>query len=186
MEKVKLGPRLLAYPMPAFLVGANVEGKPNFATVAWGGVVCGTPPLIAVSLRHYRYTYKGIKENGTFSINIPSTPQVIETDYCGIVSGESEDKAKLFSIFYGELKTAPMIRECPVCLECRLIQAVNYPTNEFFIGEIMASYTEERYLTREKLDMKKIDPILLSMPDNRYWTLGEHAGDAWSIGKSLK
>lgn len=34
--------------------------------------------------------------------------------------------------------------------------------------------------------MKKIDPLLLSMPDNRYWTLGEHAGDAWSIGKSLK
>ncbi|OPZ43098.1 MAG: hypothetical protein BWY93_01456 [Euryarchaeota archaeon ADurb.BinA087] len=79
-----------------------------------------------------------------------------------------------------------MISECPVCIECRLVQSVTYPTNEFFIGEIVGSYTEERYLTGGKPDMKKIDPLLLSMPDNRYWSLGEYAGDAWRIGKSLK
>jgi hypothetical protein len=63
---------------------------------------------------------------------------------------------------------------------------VNYPTNEFFIGEIVESYTEERYLSDGKPDIKKINPLLLTMPDNRYWTVGDLAGNAWSIGKRLK
>jgi hypothetical protein len=34
-------------------------------------------------------------------------------------------------------------------------------------------------------DFPAIDPLFLTMPDNRYWTLGKYAGDAWSAGKSL-
>jgi len=148
--------------------------------------VNANPPMIGCGVGKHHYTPTGIKQNKTFSVNVPSHSMIEEADYCGIVSGASVDKADLFSVFYGELKTAPMIKECPICIECRLVQSVHHPTNEFFIGEIAGSYTEERYLTGGKPDMKKIDPLLLSMPDNRYWTLGEHAGDAWSIGKSLK
>jgi hypothetical protein len=36
-----------------------------------------------------------------------------------------------------------------------------------------------------KPDFPEIDPLFLTMPDNRYWTLGKHAGDAWSAGKKL-
>ena len=43
-----------------------------------------------------------------------------KTDFCGLVSGRDIDKAALFDVFYGELKTAPMITECPLSLECRL------------------------------------------------------------------
>ena len=49
----------------------------------------------------------------------------------------------LFEIFYGYLKTAPMITECTLCMECKLIDTVEFPTNYFFIGEIIASYTEK-------------------------------------------
>ena len=35
MGKVALGPQTLIYPMPAMLVGANVNGTPNFMAVAW-------------------------------------------------------------------------------------------------------------------------------------------------------
>jgi hypothetical protein len=63
---------------------------------------------------------------------------------------------------------------------------VSFPTNEFFIGEIVESYTEEQYMTDGKPDIKKINPLLLTMPDNRYWVVGDHTGNAWSIGKQLK
>jgi flavin reductase (DIM6/NTAB) family NADH-FMN oxidoreductase RutF len=89
-------------------------------------------------------------------------------------------------VYYGELKTAPMITECPLSLECQLQTTVENPTNNFYIGEIIASYTEEKYLTDRKPDIKKINPLLLTMPDNRYWTVGECAGAAWSTGKNLK
>ena len=108
------------------------------------------------------------------------------TDYCGLVSGKNEDKSSLFDIFYGPLQTAPMIQECPLSLECRLLNSVKHPTNTFYIGEIVASYTEEQYLTAGKPDIRKMNPLLLTMPDNRYWTVGEYAGDAWSAGKKLK
>jgi len=111
---------------------------------------------------------------------------VEKTDYCGLVSGKDVDKAALFDVYYGELGTAPMITECPLSLECRLEITVENPTNNFYIGEIIASYTEEKYLTDGKPDIRKINPLLLTMPDNRFWTVGDCAGDAWSIGKTLK
>jgi flavin reductase (DIM6/NTAB) family NADH-FMN oxidoreductase RutF len=79
-----------------------------------------------------------------------------------------------------------MITECPLSLECRLDTTVENATNNFYIGEIIASYSEERYLSGDMPDIKKINPLLLTMPDNRYWTVGEYAGEAWSIGKTLK
>jgi flavin reductase (DIM6/NTAB) family NADH-FMN oxidoreductase RutF len=185
-EKISTGKNVFAFPMPVTLLGANVHGKPNFMALGWVTRVNANPPLLGCGVGRHHYTPLGIKENKTFSINVPDHPMMEKVDYCGIVSGETVDKAGLFSIFYGELKTAPLIRECPVCLECRLVQAVSFPTNEFFIGEIVASYTDEQYMTNGRLDMKKIDPLLLSMPDNQYWTLGEYAGDAWEIGKNLK
>jgi flavin reductase (DIM6/NTAB) family NADH-FMN oxidoreductase RutF len=78
-----------------------------------------------------------------------------------------------------------MIRECPICLECRLVKAVELPTHDIFIGEIMESYADESCLTDGKPDFEKIKPLLLTMPDNHYWTLGKQAGKAWNDGKTL-
>jgi hypothetical protein len=41
-------------------------------------------------------------------------------------------------------------------------------------------------LTDGKPDVQKINPFTLTMPDNRYWRVGEMAGRAWSDGKKLK
>lgn len=64
---------------------------------------------------HQRHTLKGVRENNNFSVNVPSTKQAAETDYCGVISGRYADKVLdcKFEVFYGELKTAPMISRCP-------------------------------------------------------------------------
>lgn len=118
-------------------------------------------------------------------MNIPSSDLLEKTYYCGLVSGEKTDKSNVFDVFNGSLKTAPMIKECPVNLECWLIQAVPLPTNTLFIGEIIGAYADVKVLKDEKPDFAKIDPLFLTMPDNRYWMLGKYAGDAWSAGKNL-
>jgi hypothetical protein len=51
MEKLKLGPQTLLYPMPAVLVGAMVGDKPNFMTAAWCGIAASKPPAISVALQ---------------------------------------------------------------------------------------------------------------------------------------
>ena len=184
MDKIQIGQNFFI-PMPVVLVGTQVNGKDNFMTVGWCARVNANPPMIACGIGNHHYTPKGIAETKTFSVNIPSSALLEKTDYCGLVSGEKTDKSHVFDVFYGSLKTAPMIRECPVSLECRLVQAVPLPTNTLFIGEITGVYADGRVVKDGKPDFPAIDPVFLTMPDNRYWRLGEHAGDAWSAGKDL-
>jgi flavin reductase (DIM6/NTAB) family NADH-FMN oxidoreductase RutF len=186
MDKINLGATIPAYPMPVSLVGAHVDGKPNFLAVAWFSMVTYKPPRIAIALGKGHYTNPGITENRTFSLCLPSEDMVEITDYCGIVSGKKSDKSQLFTLFYGELPTAPMIKECPLSMECRLVDIVATGLNEIFIGEIAGVYTEERFLTDGHLDFGKMKPLILSQPDTSYWGLGKPVAKAWSIGKKIK
>ncbi len=172
-------------PMPVVLVGTEVEGKTNFMTVGWCARANANPPMITCGIGNHHYTSKGIAETKTFSVNIPSVSMMEKTDYCGIVSGEKTDKAKVFEVFYGTTKTEPMIRECPVSLECRLVQVVPLTTNSLYIGEIVGAFADGRVIRDGKPDFLMIDPLFLTMPDNHYWTLGKNAGNAWSAGKKL-
>ena len=186
MDKINIGANSLFYPMPVTLVGALVQGRPNFLAIAWVSRVNLNPPILAVALNKVRHTAVGVQENQTFSVNVPGADLVKETDYCGIVSGKETDKSGLFEIFYGELKTAPMIRQCAMCMECRLIETVSLPTHNLFLGEVAGSYIEERYLADGKPDIRKMNPFLFSRIDNSYWTLGEEIGKAYSIGKQFQ
>ena len=185
MAKIQVGGHRVHDPMPCALVGANIDGKPNYLTVAWFSMVNPDPPYLAIAMNKAHYTNSGIKANRTFSINIPSSDMVEKTDYCGLVSGRKYDKAALFETFYGKLGTAPMIKECPFTVECRLIQTVDLPAEDLFIGEIVAAYCEENCLTGEAPDLKKIKPFILSMPDKKYLGLGLEIGPAWEMGKKL-
>jgi flavin reductase (DIM6/NTAB) family NADH-FMN oxidoreductase RutF len=184
--KKELSPDRAYYPMPCSIVGADVNGKPNFLAVAWFTMCNPKPAYIAVSLGKSHYTNPGIKANGTFSVNIPSAGVAEKADYCGIVSGKNADKSAVFDVFYGKLKTAPMAKECPFNIECKLIQTVDLPAEELFIGEIVAAYCEETCLTDGTPDLAKIDPFLLvSSAGKRYMKLGPDIGGAWEIGKKL-
>jgi flavin reductase (DIM6/NTAB) family NADH-FMN oxidoreductase RutF len=173
------------YPMPMVLVGSVVEGKANFMAVGWVSRVNFKPSMYSIALGPH-HTNKGIDEHREFSINIPDVSLMEKTDYCGLVSGNKTDKSALFDVFYGELTRAPLIRECPVSISCSLYETVNLPFNKLYIGEPKEVFTEEKYMTDGKPDIKKINPFTLSMPDNSYWSVGEKIGKAWNIGKNLK
>lgn len=132
------------------------------------------------------HTNKGIAENKEFSINIPDVSLIEKTDYCGLVSGSKTDKSELFKVFYGDLGKSPLIEECPVCMSCAVYDAVKLPSNTLFIGEPKEVFTEEKYMTDNLLDINKVNPFTLTMPDNHYWSVGKSLGKAWSIGKNLR
>ena len=189
MAKVAIGAHPLLYPLPAVLVGANVDGKPNFSTYAWCGIVNGNPPMLSVGFQHHRHTLKGVKQNGTFSVNIPSVELVKETDYCGIVSGKDTDKVAncKFNIFYGKLTTAPLITECPVNLECRVLHILNLGSHEMVIGQIEEVHVTDICLTDGKPDVTKIKPFLWAMGQkDQYMEFGKSIGVSHDIGKQIK
>lgn len=184
MQKVEIGGNVYLVPMPVVLVGTVVEGRANFMTVGWVSRVNFQPPMMAVCINKAHYTAHGIIECGAFSINIPAKSMMAATDYCGLVSGRKTDKSEVFELFYGRLPGAPMITECPLSMACRLSQSVDLPTNFLFIGEIEGAYCEEQFMTDGRPDLRKIDPFVLSMPDNQYWAVGDPIGRAWNVGKS--
>ena len=186
MDKIKIDNNGRLYPMPMTVVGATVMGQPNYLAVAWVCRVNAAPPMMGVALGKRHHTNKGIREHKEFSVNVPGVDLIKPVDYVGLVSGEKVDKSNIFESFYGLLKHAPMIRSCPLTMECKVINTVDLPADEFFIGEIVGVYTEERYLTDGKPDIHKMKPFTLTMPDNGYWGMGELLGKAWSIGKDFK
>ncbi len=186
MTKVKTTLKRPPLTLPTCLVGANVNGKPNFEAIAWVDLVDYDPYLLSISSEKSHHTNKGIRENKEFSVNIPSVDMVAVTDYCGTHSGKTVDKSKIFKIFYGELKNAPMISECPINVECRLVKTVELLHGELFIGKIVGVYMDDKHLTGAKPDMKKINPLVFEEGVGNYWTLGEHVGTIGKMEKNYK
>jgi flavin reductase (DIM6/NTAB) family NADH-FMN oxidoreductase RutF len=184
MEKRTVGPMPYMSVMPTVLVGANVKGKPNYMTAAWATVACMAPPMVCVALNKERYTVKGIEENGTYSLNVPSVKQVVEADHCGLVSGTKEDKSNVFRSYYGTLKTAPLAEECPVNIECRLFKSVDCGSHRLYIGEVVEIHADTSCLTDGKPDIEKINPIIYAQAT--YFGVGRQVGKAFSAGKGYR
>ncbi|HVN73618.1 MAG TPA: flavin reductase family protein [Methanoregula sp.] len=185
MGKVPIGANTTICPMPVTLIGSLVNGRPNFMTVAFISRVCLDPPLVSMGLNKRSATREAVLKNRAFSVNFPTAAMVKETDYCGIVSANNTDKSMLFEVFYGKNPAAPMIQRCPLSLECSVAGTHDFQSHTCIIGEITAAHIDECCLTARKPDPKKINPLLLTVPDNRYWALGESVGCAWSAGKEL-
>ena len=183
MSRVDLGSAIVNFPMPVAIAGAKVDGKVNFMTVAWVSMVSYNPPKIAITLGNHHYTNKGIKENGVFSVCFPSTEHMKLVDYCGLVSGEKEDKASVFTAFYGKSENAPMVEEFLLNMECKLDKIDVNGRNETFIGDIVGIHADTGVLTAGKIDLDKLDPIILGQTTTEYRKLGAKIGQAWKVGK---
>jgi flavin reductase (DIM6/NTAB) family NADH-FMN oxidoreductase RutF len=184
MQKKSFGPKLFLYPMPTVIVGALVKGKPNFNTIAYCGVAQSKPPMLAISMDKRRYTHSGVVENKSFSINIPSEEMLKKTDYIGTVSGKQVDKSKLFSIFYGTITTAPMIQECPITMECSLVDVMDFKgKNDLLIGKVIDTFVDDGCLGNTGPDILKVSPIAYSWHDHTYWSLGRCLGKVSMISK---
>ncbi|MFX0187481.1 MAG: flavin reductase family protein [Candidatus Hodarchaeota archaeon] len=187
MEKKKIRPSPYLFPMPTVLVGANVNGKPNFVTIAFCGSLQYKPPMLVISSGKNHFTNIGIRENNTFSVNIPSIEMVEVTDYIGTKSGKQIDKSNLFEIFYGDLENAPMISEAPVNHECKVVKIIDLKgTNDIIIGEIVQTYVNEECITNGKPDIQKIQPILFSGFDANYMKVGDILARAYKVGRNYK
>jgi flavin reductase (DIM6/NTAB) family NADH-FMN oxidoreductase RutF len=169
--------------MPMTIISSADGGRINHLAAAWISRCNPSPPLLSVALGKSHFTNPIIRKNGEFGVSIPHTGMVGKVDHVGLVSGKNTDKSHEFEVFYGGLKNAPMVAGCRLALACRVVSIVDLPYDELFIAEIAEAYADESCLTGGKPDIKKIDPFVLSMPDNRYWRVGEFLADAWKVGK---
>jgi len=186
MKEIVEQKALFCLPWAQTILGTHLEGRINFMALDWLTRVNYDPPMLGICVNKDNASRAAILDTGEFSVNVPSVGMVEVTDYTGLVSGKRVDKSGLFEVFYGELKSAPMITDCPITIECSVSQTVDLPTNSFFIAEIVNIYCEEKFLSGGKPDVTKVRPFVLTMPDNRFWAIGECVGKAWDAGKPLR
>jgi flavin reductase (DIM6/NTAB) family NADH-FMN oxidoreductase RutF len=167
------------YPVPVIIVScADESGRANLVTLAWTGTVCSEPPMIGISIRPGRHSHPMIKDTGEFVVNILSAGQVRVVDYVGSVSGRDVgDKFAAAGLTPepASLVKAPLVRECPVNIECKVRQVLSLGTHDLFLGEVVAVHADERVLTPEgSLDPGKAQAI--AYIGGEYWSMGERLG----------
>ncbi len=160
-------------PLPVALVGTLINGRPNYAVIGYMSPF-DFGKHVFFSLYKKRYTRVGIQENKTFSVNLPSEDMIKEVMLCGSKSGRDVDKSQLFHNFYGDLQTAPMIKECPLNMECSVAEVLDYDPNEGIIGKVVKSYVDPGFVIDGKIDMQRLGLIAWATGgDFGYYRLGE-------------
>jgi flavin reductase (DIM6/NTAB) family NADH-FMN oxidoreductase RutF len=179
-SKRELKPSAVVYPTPVALVTCvDEKGKPNIITLAAVGILCGNPPQVGISIRPSRYSNRLIRKSREFVVNLPTVAIVEETDYCGVVSGRSKDKfaeTKLTPIEAKKVRP-PLIKQCPVNLECRVKDILSLGSHDLFIGEVVSMHADEEVLdASSNIDFKKLCAITWNPISEEYYSLGESLG----------
>lgn len=182
-EKIKISNNAFIYPMPMVLIGTEYQNRANFMALAWINRVNANPPMLAISVNPGHLTAEAILANHAFSVNVPTIDMREDVEFCGTRSGRDTDKSAVFETFTGDIAAAPMIASAPLSMECRVTASHHLPSNILFIAEVAAAYTEKKFLTDGKVDIEKLKPFTLTMPDNRYWAVGPCLGHAWDAQK---
>jgi flavin reductase (DIM6/NTAB) family NADH-FMN oxidoreductase RutF len=179
MKKV-MAPETMLFPVPAIMVSCAEEGKkPNIITLAWCGVVASEPPMVSIGVRPGRYSHDMIAHSGEFVINIPGLKQLKATDFCGNVSGRKVDKFKETGLTPGKstVVKAPIIKECPVNLECKVVGSLRFGTHTHFLAEIVAIQCDETVLDEKgKLVVEKLESFAFFPNANQYFSMGKALG----------
>lgn len=175
MKVVKPGTTAL-YPLPAVLVSCGVE-RPNIITLAWAGTLCSDPPAVGIGVRPERFSHPLIAESGEFVVNLPRADQVSIVDYCGHVSGREVDKWAACGLTPAPASQVrvPLIAECPIALECRVLHRLALGSHELFVGQVLAVQADEEVLADQgRLDYERAQ--LLAYAGGYYWRLSELLG----------
>jgi len=148
------------FPTPVVLVTcSSSEGKPNIFTVTCVGIACEKPPLVYVSVHPFLYSYQLIMSTNELVINVPTDDLLEEVGYCGTVTGREKDKfamTKLTPLPASKVRP-PLIKECPVNMECVVKHRLSLGIHDMFVSEVVAVHVDEEIIGSDgKLDLDKL------------------------------
>jgi len=188
MAKVTWKPGTFLYPIPAVMVSCGTMEKSNIITVAWTGILNTDPAIVYISVRPSRFSYKLIKEQKEFVINLTTKDLARATDWCGVRSGEKYDKFKEMKLHKEKANfvKCPMIKESPVSVECKVIEERNLGSHCLFVAKVLAINSDEKFIdSKGAFDISKCD--LIAYANGGYYSLGKKIGKfGYSVMKKSK
>ena len=189
MAKQTWKPGNMIYPIPAVMVSVtDGKGQDDIITVAWTGTICTNPPMAYISVRPERFSYHMIKETGEFVINLTTEELAAATDYCGVRSGRDVDKFKETGLTRekADIVKAPMIKEAPVSIECRVKEIIPLGSHDMFVAEVLSIDADEKYIDEKgAFDISKCN--LIAYANGGYYPLEKKIGKfGYSVQKKKR
>ncbi|MDD4571842.1 MAG: flavin reductase family protein [Clostridia bacterium] len=150
-------------PMAKVLVSCRgLDGEDNVLAVGYCGNCSYARPMVMVGIVHSRYSYKMIKESGVFVVNLVDKAYSDTFDYLGSHSKKDEDKLAKMKVKLAEgLKVnAPILADCPVNIECKVLDSILTGSHEMFIGKVEYVHADKALVDAEgNIDFSKINFI---------------------------
>lgn len=180
-------PGTMIYPLPAALISCgNTPENYNLLTVSWLGTICSNPPMCYISVRPERHSYQLIKESGEFVINLTNEAMAFATDWCGVRSGRDYDKFSKMKLtpVKAEMLDAPMIKEAPLCIECKVKEIIPLGSHDMFIADVVNIQADKQYIDPETDTFDLAKAKLIAYSHGHYYKLGEEIGKfGWTVKK---
>ena len=190
--KTTFGPRKIMFPCPTSLVVTGTMEKANIVTIAWVTLLTSSPPTLGISVGSKGFSGNEIKKNGEFTVNIAPVEIMKEADFCGITSGRDTDKFRETGLtkMPSNIVRSPIIKECPLNLECLLVDSGMVGSTNHFTGKIVETHIDTDKLSDSadytSFDIEAINPLIYIGGAREYRKIGEKTGDAYKTGKSIR
>ena len=136
-----------------------------------------TPPMVGIAINPLRYSYRLIEDSGQFVVNIPTKDILREVDFCGTTSGRDVDKFSRTGLTpeAAEKVKPPLIRECPVNLECAVKSKLTLGSHHLFVGEVVLVHVDKDIMNEKGgIDPTKVSSIVYNQRE--YWSLDQRIG----------
>ena len=141
-----------------------------------------------ISVRPERHFYPILKKNMEFVINLTTRSLAYATDWCGVNSGKDHTKFEEMKLTPGKASVvnAPIIEECPLCIECRVKEVMALGSHDMFIAKVMGVTIDNQYMDdRGKFNLNASG--LVSYSHGEYFELGKKLGSfGYSVKKPVK
>lgn len=176
------------FPMPVLMVATyNEDGSVNVMNAAWG--MMQESNYVVLNLTETHKTVKNIKQRKAFTVSVADAKHVVEADYFGVVSGNSNPHKFANSgltATKSENVDAPIVNEFPVCLECEFIEYQGGQYGCGVIGKVVNVTADESVIKNDQVDVALIDAIAYDPYTHGYYKVTERVGNAFKDGLKLK
>jgi len=150
-------------PAPRVLVSCRgLDGENNVLAVGYCCNCSFNPPMVMVGIVPSRYSYKMIKESGCFVVNLVDKSYKDVFDYLGSHSKRDGDKLKEMNVKLqdGIKVKAPVMTDCPVNIECTVVDSIVTGSHEMFVGKVEYVHSDSKITDDEgNIDFSQISFI---------------------------
>ena len=132
----------LLEPGPVVMVTTSYRGRSNVMAMSWHTMLEFKPPLIGCVISNRDYTFNILKKTNECVIAIPTMELAAKVMRVGNTSGRDIDKFKRFELTAvpASRVKAPLIEECYVNLECKVVDTTMVNKYNFFVIETIKAW----------------------------------------------